>query len=546
MKIFGLGYDGFHDSSVAAMETNGRVIFAINEERITKIKKDGRFPKNAFEMISSDNEDILCISNQDDENCRKSFEKAGVKIGRQLRKERDRIFGNINSIKKRFRGVFFVSHHDCHAASAYYFSGFDRAVVVTWDAGNNSEPWNLTVQIGRGCELERVEESIDGSPCLDYSAITALMGFCPGRHEGKVTGLSAMGKSSKEASERLIYALGDVGKHNSLIEKISYWRNVGCHDKIPQLVINRAKSERARRRLNMCREDLAHAIQRITEEKVVGKISKIKERYGERNICLAGGLFANVLLNKRIRELGFKNIFIHPAMGDDGLALGACAKYLGLKGLSPVKLEHVFLGPTFSDEYIEECLTQLKMDFYRSSDIETDIADKLRSGNIVARFSGRMEYGPRALGNRSILCEATDPKINRILNRKLKRSEFMPFAPITLEKDAHEFYENIEGAIYASKFMTMAFDTTRRMREESPAVVHVDGTARPQFVGNENPALKRILKKYKKMSGLSSLVNTSLNMHERPIVNTPEDAIAAFLGSKLDILAINSFIVSQR
>lgn len=544
--ILGLGYDGFHDSNVALLNDSGDVVFAVSEERLTTIKKDGRFPSHGIAAARPSDNAILCVSTLEDNECRQAFRRAGQDVPSLVLAERTRTFRNIDTFKERFREVHFFSHHDCHAASAYYFSGLDEALVLTWDAGNNSEPWNMTVYLGRGASLERVEESADGLPALDYGAVTALLGFVPNRHEGKVTGLSAAGSASASDIARLETVLADHKTQSSCFGEMAYWRNVGSAEKVPTIILRRKRIEQIRKRLRMEREDLANAIQRLTERRVLKKVAELRDRYETKNICLAGGLFANVLLNKRIKELGFDNITIHPAMGDDGLGLGACARFLGLRGMRPVRLRDVFFGPGYSDQQIEHVLLELGVAYYRANCIEEDIADRLQASQIVARFSGRLEYGPRALGNRSVLCAATDVDINDALNAKLKRSEFMPFAPATLKEDATRLFHGVDGTEYTSEFMTIALDCTEEMKRTSPAVVHVDGTARPQLVGEANEGLRRILLEYKKRSTLSSIINTSFNMHESPIVASPHQALRAFYQARLDALAIGSFVVAGK
>jgi carbamoyltransferase len=204
----------------------------------------------------------------------------------------------------------------------------------------------------------------------------------------------------------------------------------------------------------------------------------------------------------------------------------------------------VYFGPDYGDSEIEAALQAASVPYRRVPDIEVEMARLIADDKVVARFNGRMEYGPRALGNRSILYQAKDPVVNQWLNARLKRTEFMPFAPATLYEDRHLCYKNIEGAEFAARFMTITFDCTPWMRENCPAAVHVDGTARPQLVSSDtNPSFHRLLSEYKKLTGIPSVINTSFNMHEEPIVCSPDDAIRAFLQGNLDYLAIGDFLV---
>ncbi len=266
-----------------------------------------------------------------------------------------------------------------------------------------------------------------------------------------------------------------------------------------------------------------------------------------KRIVLAGGVFANVKLNQRVKELGFAEVFVQPAMGDEGTALGAAQLAARAKApINPVRLKDAYLGPGFSPAEMRSALEQSGMSFVELPDgrLEHRVAELLHAGNIVARFAGRMEFGPRALGNRSILYPARDPEVNDWLNQQLKRSEFMPFAPITLAEHAGDCYFGIAGAEHTSEFMTMTFQVTPQMAQATPACVHVDDTARPQLVREDrNRSLHQILSHYRDMSGIPTLINTSFNMHEEPIVCEPSEAIRAFTSANLDALAMGDFLV---
>src|SRR4030095_12330718 len=239
-------------------------------------------------------------------------------------------------------------------------------------------------------------------------------------------------------------------------------------------------------------------------------------------------------------------------MGDEGLSLGAAfavnaglSKTVSLRADS-LKLTDVYFGPYFSSREIEEAIVREGLNAEYLPDIERRIAELLARGHVVARFDGRVEYGPRALGGRSILYQATDPTVNDWLNKRLKRTEFMPFAPVTLEEIADQCYENLDGARHAAKFMTITFDCSQWMKRHCPAVVHVDGTGKPQLINQRtNPSYYRILQEYRKFTGLPSLINTSFNLHEEPIVCSPKDAIRAFRDGQLDYLAMGNYLLKH-
>ena len=264
------------------------------------------------------------------------------------------------------------------------------------------------------------------------------------------------------------------------------------------------------------------------------------------SLCLAGGVFANVKLNQALsRGLDAKSLFVFPNMGDGGLSVGAAQAVLGTKSKS---LQSAYLGEKFSNK---EILVHLEknngiLSWYKPKNIAKAAASLLANYKILARFEGRMEFGPRALGNRSILFNCSDPSANDWLNKQLNRTEFMPFAPLCLYEDADQYFEINQGEKIACKFMTLVVGATQKMKQLCPAAVHVDGTCRPQLVNkSSNPRLHQILQEYKKITGISCIINTSFNMHEEPIVHSPENAIKAFLGAKLDCLIAGDFIISR-
>jgi carbamoyltransferase len=279
---------------------------------------------------------------------------------------------------------------------------------------------------------------------------------------------------------------------------------------------------------------------------VLELISETISDADQTNCVLAGGLFANVRLNRRIKSLGFKNLYVYPAMGDEGLGLGAALGFLAPHDPNQYRLDHVYLGPHYSETKIEAALLESGLKYECCDMIEDKIAELLADGRLVARFAGPMEFGPRALGNRSILYQTTDTSVNKWLNERLRRTEFMPFAPVTLAERANELYEELDGLERCTRFMTVCVMCTDRMRRLSPAVVHVDGTARPQLIDRQtNPSYYHILERYYELTGIPSLINTSFNMHGEPIVCSPQDAIRCFVQGHLDYLAMGPFLIAQ-
>ncbi len=257
---------------------------------------------------------------------------------------------------------------------------------------------------------------------------------------------------------------------------------------------------------------------------------------------------ANVKLVQRIAALeGVEQVVVHPAMGDDGQATGAAlvAAYRAgeIRPGASNQLRDAYLGPDYSEEEQEEAMKRAGLEYARHEEVEAEIARLLADGKIICRFNGRMEYGPRALGNRSVLFSPADKSYNDLLNVKLKRTEYMPFAPAICNEDREECFINPEKTAYTAQFMTATMSCTDEFARLCPASVHIDNTARPQFVTKEaNPSFHRIITEFKKLTGRPAVVNTSFNMHEEPIVCTPDDAVRAFVSSGLDALAMGKFL----
>jgi carbamoyltransferase len=292
--------------------------------------------------------------------------------------------------------------------------------------------------------------------------------------------------------------------------------------------------------------DVAAAYQHVLEQVACRVVAHWARQTGLRDVVLSGGVTANVKLNQRIHGLPeIDRTFVYPDMGDGGCGTGYAMQLSWPAGrVEPIR--DVYLGPEFTDQEIRAELEREGLAFTEPADLAAEVARRIHAGEVIGRFGGRMEYGPRALGNRSILYHASEPDVNQWLNERLGRTEFMPFAPVTTWEARERCYVNLEGAEHAAEFMTITFDCTDFMRKNCPAAVHVDGTARPQLVKREiNPFYHRILTEYEKLSGIPCLINTSFNMHEEPIVCSPHDAVRAFLVGKIDGLAIGPYFVEH-
>ncbi len=432
--------------------------------------------------------------------------------------------------------IYLCDHHTAHLASAYYTSGWNNALLISNDGFGDG--YCSKVAVGH----DGVMTEIDANPFYNsigmyYLYVTNLCGFPKSYHAGKTTGLAAFGNPEKT---------------------IKYFEDSIIFDDVKGRYINRGRIfreeiKRMHKSFNgIPKEHLAAGMQYHLENILTKQANYFLKKTKLPNLALAGGVHANVRANQKIAALpGVEGVFIHPNMGDGGLGVGAAlwlwAKLAMEKGEKPLPkaLPHVYFGPSYSDGEVEKALEKSGLVYSKPAHVNREIAKALSEGKIVARFDGRMEYGPRSLGNRSILYQATDPSANTWLNHQLKRTEFMPFAPVIRDKDAHLFLKNYEEkTTQAARFMTITYDVTEKCKKEAPAVVHIDGTARPQIISQqENPGYYKILEEYHQITGLSVLVNTSFNMHEEPIVCRPDEAIQAFLKSHLDLLVLNSFLV---
>lgn len=565
--ILGLSYS--YDSG-AALLVDGRIVAAVNEERMNREKMYAGFPKLAIAEclriagVAAADVSLVAVgglmtfpyeSGVTSANPRYALSNWLSKIGLMriligwlpVAYALRAFFGNrFNPVFNSHAGMMaglrdlgiaapvrYFDHHLCHNASAYYGSGFDSCYAVSIDAFGDCFSSRIYQCAGGRMRLVKTVPAYH-SPAHHYAYVTALLGFIPTRHEGKVTGLAAFGKPDETArilGRRLTYSPARRAP-----------RVTGLYQR-PEL-------EHLRIALaGFSKEDIAAGVQQVLED--------VSTRYVKDNIpdptatsiVLSGGVAANVRLNQKVRELGFRDVYVFPHMGDGGLALGACyAANVGESGAARnQKLTDVYLGTGYGDGQIEAALAESGFTWRRSGSLEREVAEHVSAGKIVARFTGRMEYGPRALCNRSILYRCDDPAVNTWLNKRLKRTEFMPFAPVLLREDAPRFLKQYdEAASIAASYMTITYDVTDLCKQQAPAIVHVDGTARPQIVDREvNPSMFGILTEYKRLRGFSIMVNTSFNMHEEPIIRTPAEAVESVKQAELDVLAIGDYIAMR-
>ncbi len=565
MLILGL-FSGYHDAN-ACLFDDYRMVAAVALERLTRRKIDGGrvpveaideclkiagaarsevaavvvgrgpFPSRYFSHLPLDRELEARARRLVGKEKHKSMERELIRYGR-IDSENifraDRLLADLGlrpGIELRF-----FNHHEAHALPTLFHTDWDDALLYTADGGGDNVQYSHRVlRHGRletlfGGDEEMLRPMRIDSLGLAYGYATQALGFRINRHEGKTTGLAAWGTPSFYDEISRHFRVDDSGNISSDFESYPAMRRFLF-----------ALFEGARR------EDVAASIQRVLEDSVLAAVRRLLARAGTRKLGLAGGVFANVRLNQRLaEETEVDEVFIYPAMSDQGLAAGGVLKYLlDRDGLETwlgrrSRLETLYYGRDFGAEIDLMFGRDPKLRRLPGAPSAT-AAQLIARGGIVAIFTKGMEYGPRALGARSILAAAVDPAINDALNKRLERSEFMPFAPIVAEENANRVFALGARKDYAARFMTITAGVHAGWRERIPAVVHVDGTARPQTIRREwNPLYYDILKDYEQISGLPVLINTSFNVHEQPIINRPEECRRAFVERRVD------YVVTER
>lgn len=573
MKILGIQLNS-HDTG-AAIVVDGKIIAAANEERFSRIKLDGGVPHQSIQSVlgiarlTIADVDVIALADMKPglgrtwkflwNQINRLWYTKGGNIKSALNPKtfsRGRLFKNLGvlalqdawksaSNTKRllqsfrdlgFRGTIeYVDHDLAHAAGAYYSGGMNDAFVSIVEGSSFTNACSFWIHYHNG--MKKVfEVPLPHSPGRYYEVVTQMLGFHPKKHGGKITGLAALGDPNVcyEQVRKLLYIQdGSIRVSPEIYNLQEEYFARG--KKMPKLFEGFA------------REHIAAAFQKRLEDVVCEQLAILGKTHSLRHVVLSGGVFANVKLNMEVSRLpGVERVFVHPGMGDVGQALGAALEVYARRTPTfvPFELHDVYFGPEYSEEEMRKALESHGLKYHKSDRTADEVGELLSQNKVVAHYAGRMEYGPRALGNRSILYPATDHAVNDWLNKRLRRTEFMPFAPVTLFERANDCYIGLERVEHACEFMTMTVQVTEYMKQNMPAAVHVDGTARPQLIRREvNSRYYDILKSYERLTGLPTLINTSFNMHEEPIVCTPEDAVRAFIASQLDVLVLGDYIV---
>ena len=553
-----LGISCFYHDSAAVLLKNGELVAAAQEERFTRKKNDDSFPKNAinfclsWEGISAD-----CISYVGFydkpllkfERIIESFVKSWpgdynmfVKAVPMWLKDK---LGIKNRIKKELGysgAVYFCEHHMSHAASSFFVSPFNEAAILTVDGVGE---WATTsFGLGKGNSIELVKQiDYPDSLGLFYSLFTHYLGFKSNSAEYKVMGLAPYGKPKyAEKLKKLLQIYND----GSFKLNRRYFKSFYSIEKIEKELaeIFGVKRRAPGEPLEQFHKDIAASLQVVTNEVMVKMANFIRKETSMENICLAGGVALNCVANSEIlKKCGFKNIFIQPAAGDAGGALGA-AYYVWNQVLGNARkfeMRHAFWGPCYSNREIEAFLKSkgTEYQFFSEQDLAEKIAKLIADQNVVGYLSGRMEWGPRALGARSILADPRNKENWQRVNLKIKfRESFRPFAPSVLNEDSLSYF-NINNSPY------MLFIANVK-RDDIPAVTHVDGTARIQTVDSvSNPKYHNLLAEFKKLTGCPVLINTSFNIRGEPIVCSPEDAFNTFIKTDIDFLVLENFLIDK-
>ena len=558
MLTLGVNYSQMHDSS-ACIARDGELLFAVAEERLSRAKHDARFPHLAiracldFAKIRPEQLDEVCFGWQrpgatlrHDLKCFASGAQPMTYLN-VLNSMRHYLSmwhqgGGANLFRYHFGAtparMRFVDHHLAHALSAFAFSGFSEAAVVIMDGRG---AWEATsIWHGRDGRLDHILTiPWPNSSGLFYAEFTEYLGFQKYCDEWKVMGLAPYGQAGVNLREFIVVDTTPYRVNASRFNIGGSARRSGIESVLGPRRIPESQLEDRHK-------NVAFAVQDACEQAMMTVVRMAMEKTRSRNLCLAGGVALNSKANGKILASGIcERLFVQPAAADDGVALGAAlAPFLeNGRRLPQSAMRHVYLGPAADDAEIETALRTYKLRFTRLDDPAKIAADLLSQGKIIGWFQGRMEFGPRALGSRSILADPRDPEMNAKVNNAVKfREWWRPFAPSMLAEAAQEYLESA----FDSPFMIVTAQVKPEKRRVIPAVTHVDGSARPQTVERAvNPLYWRLISEFGKRTGVPVVMNTSYNLRGEAIVNSPTDAVRTFFSSGMDALVIGPFLVEK-
>ncbi len=597
-----LGISCYYHDSAAALLKDGELIAAAEEERFSRNKHDFGFPYKAIEF---------CLEQAgiqgEDLDYAVFYEKPLLKFERIMLSTlgsfpqsygvfresmitwlneklwiKSQILTKLNLPEEK---LLFVDHHMSHAASALFCSPYDEAALLTIDGvgewttatiGKGTAFWPEAGDQAKSNAIELFgEQRFPHSLGLLYSAFTAFLGFRVNNGEYKVMGMAPYGQPTRMEDVYKLVEVADDGSfqldmryfdfHHSTKRTysqrfIDLFGEARVHDVdfyTPDMLPNPGKPhwDQATARINQGYADIAASIQRVTEETIIKMVRHVHERTGSENLCMAGGVALNSVANGRIaRETPFKNVFIQPAAGDSGGALGAALYVYHVLLGNPRKftLEHAYWGKGYTPDQVQSALAGSGYRFEHQPDPEKRavmMVDDILAGRVISLFQDRFEWGPRALGNRSILADPRQAGMKDTVNATIKyREPFRPFAPVILEEKAADFYDGVGDAAsnYPIRYMLMVYQTRENIGQQIQAVTHENGTGRMQTVRREwNPLYYRAIELFGEATGVPVLLNTSFNLRGEPIVNTPENALNTFSKSELAALYIDDYIVRK-
>lgn len=564
MYVLGI-WDG-HDAGACIVE-GSEIKIAVNEERFTKRKLDVGFPENSvracldfLDIKPTDITKIAVTTTDFAKTLTRAFpflkdnyylfrrRKVPEPMFSEFRRHfkyrtteirevpfckmiSERYFRkNLNRMGFKDYSLEMVDHHSAHAVAAAICSGFKKCLAITLDGVGDA--LSGTINIFENGDLKR----ISSIPARDsfgifFEQVTTLLGMRELEDEGKIMALSDFAYQVPDDENRLM----DFFEVNGLQVKCKY-STIGKYKRLKKILWNTP------------REQLAYMAQRTLEKHILDLFKNAMEETGIKDVCWSGGIASNIKVNLQLRlKSDLKNWFVFPHMGDGGLAVGAAlAVDLEENGFSQNKLKNIYLGLEYGEEKIKEELDKYKykLTYEERKDLPQYTGELISQGKFALWYQGRMEYGPRALGNRSILAPAFLPEAKDKLNLQIKkRSWFQPFCPSLLEEDAKRIFKDVDAY---DRFMTMGYMTKEGIRDQVASVINVDGSARPQMLGKENQKYRELLEEVKKNTGLGIVLNTSFNLHGFPIVNSPEDAIEMMLKTKAPYMGIGNFFVELK
>jgi carbamoyltransferase len=583
-----LGISCWYHDGAACLLKDGKIIASSEEERFSRKKHDYDFPVLAIDFcletakITPDKIDFVVFY---DKPILK-FDRIITSIIQNIPKSLKLFYTAVplwlkeklyfkRKVKKALGigqdKILFCSHHMAHAASTFFVSPFEESAILTVDGVGE---WaTASLGVGKDNHITITDEmKFPNSVGLLYSAFTAFLGFEVNDGEYKVMGMAPYGKPLYKDKIYKVVNINDDGSIELIFDYFSFpystdstytekfldifgeprdskseffTKNTGYFSYYG----DKPKDFDEQERKNQYYADVAASIQEVTEEILVKMAKYLHIKTGLNDLCYAGGVALNSKANYRVlKEGGFKNIFIQPAATDAGGAIGSALWVWCqvLKNKRVEVLEHAHYGKEFSNEDILSAIKEKKLRYEKLEDdaLFDKTAEYLSKGSVIGWYQGRTEWGPRALGNRSILADPRDPKMKDIVNTKVKfREPFRPFAPSVLESDVNEYFET-GGESYVQRFMLMTYPVKKEKRTIIPAVTHEDGSSRIQAViKDQNPRYYNLIEKFKKKTGVGVVLNTSFNLKGEPIVNSPKDAIKTYLNSGLDLLVLGNYIV---